>query len=521
LPTFITSVQRMSDGNIFLDLKADPSGMVRALEVVYEKVDKLSKSFERQKEKVEDVDKATAKMAKDADKLISSLLTDTEKYEQELAKLQVMRAKDLLTEEQYARAVSKAKQELWQKNEALKKAEIVTAEIVRESRSWQAAVGDDLFGSITKAGVALMVVQNAQQKINELVEKEQELRRQGGTERERISERLGALQQYTNANEIEGAARGFLKSGRFSVDQAFDIAESLQANSMIGEASSLQNIGSSYLLGKQGFVDYVKSAGAFKQAFKSKAPSSERLLSMALGAAEKAPGQASEVLNWASQAAGNLQMAGFNPEQALALTDITSRVHGEKSIAALTEFGKAVAKDPDLAGKTPEQIVSAVKSRNPNQADLFKMFPDTAIKVWNELSGNVGEYTRSEATVRGYGDTGFGMQRVGAAYGRNAGIQGSQESIGAEQDTRIFRQGEQYFNRTRIRERIDQAVGSALIDIREGAWATGGALPINTSPLSDSSTSLLNIIATATQATASLLQKSEKSAPQSQPQKEQ
>jgi hypothetical protein len=497
----------VAENNVFMSLKADPSGMLNALALVYEALEKNTNAVKKQKTEAEKAADAAKKMTTDAEKAWKNLATNEEKAADKLKQYKEYLEKGIWTQDRYTEAVKRTQ---------------------KATQDWQSTIGGSLFGEITRAGIALQAIQQVQQSITNLVQEEMAARQGGGDKLIALAKKRASLAQYEDAGKLEGMARELIRTGAMAPGQAFDTVEKMKAVDLTDQFAQVKSLGASMLFGEN-FDEYLGAVGSMRTGFKGRVGNVMDITSMALGAGYGAPAKASEVLGYAAKASGVMSAAGFSPEQSLAMADVASRTIGRETGSALESFARAVARNPQLAGKTPQQIIDYVKQNNITGEAFFKMFPDNAARVMTQFQANAADLAESETRVRDYQRRGEGQAAVERAYGRNADVSAAMQTIGAEEDYRTFEQGPAAAARGQILRQGRRAVASGFINsvvapfrptydaIRSAENLTGA----NILPSSGQILEALNAINNGTQETNQLLRAQKEAAPQSQPKTEQ
>lgn len=355
----------MADGNIFLDMKADASGMLRALEMVYTAVEKNTKAVEKQKNTMTDLDK-------EAKRVMQSVMTDEEKRAQKLERINFLREKGKLTEEQYRMAVIGT----------LNAQESLTSQTFKMA----AALG----------GIAAV-----QQTIVAALNAEYELRQKIAGIHESAAGGMGRLMQMASTPEeakrlMAGAQKLRERGAAGSLSQAADLMFTIESAGLGANFDTISRIGATGLF--QDTNAMAASVNQMKQAFGGDAGDFNAILSKSLVGGGMLNATAEQFMAAVSRASGpgGETSLGLSDEQVSAfVTSIGDTVGVTRTpeiaaatLRALTKLG--------YTGKSMEEIRADIAKKNLSPQQLIQFLGESqAAEGYAAFDKNYAKYRQA------------------------------------------------------------------------------------------------------------------------------
>lgn len=345
------------DNKIYVELTGRESKLLDMIRGMNDGISTGTENIEKQK-------KEYSNLEREAQRVINSVSTAQEKYNQTLEKLDVLRAKDLINDQQKALAVAKAKSQL-------DSATIVTAELVEETRKmpplWQ-----EIAGGVTAASIVVSALSAAQQFIVSSLREEVELRKEAARLLQESVKAAGPGAQLGDP-KFEALQRRLFASGAVgSMSDAANLAFSITSGGLQGEEQLLQRMSSTNFV-----TDITKITNSF-DTFKAAMDGTDigsfnDVLSKMLVAAGPVVGEMDQMFEQATEAASDAKKLGISDEELLASITAIAKDRGlGVSGARLTAFYRALTSKDEFKGMSTSQIIGAINAKGFTEGELQK-----------------------------------------------------------------------------------------------------------------------------------------------------
>ncbi len=351
-----------------MSLKADPSGMLNALALVYEALEKNTNAVKKQKTEAEKAAEAGKKMASEAEKSWKALMTNEEKAVEKLKQYKQYLDANIWTQEKY--------------NEALRRT---------------AASQKDSSQSLIEQARNLGAVALAQQTIVGMLNAEFDLRNKIKGIVSSASVGYGQLTQLSNGPQLMQQAQQIrARGGADNLDQAANLAFTIESAGLGKNLDTITRMSSIKM-----FKDIGQLTGAVSQmseAFGPGAGDFNAIVSKGLVGGEPLDMTAETFMNYVAQSAGNGGEfgLGWSDEQVSAFVATLGNKFKTRTpevargtLRALTRLG--------YAGKSPDEIRADLIKRKMNPQQMMQYLGESTAQ--EGVAAWLGDYGRFQGIL--------------------------------------------------------------------------------------------------------------------------
>lgn len=357
-----------SDNRIFVELSGKESKLLDMMREFNTQVDEAAVALAKER-------KEMAALEREAQRVIKGITTDQEKYNQTIERLNLMREKGKLTEEQYGKAAKKSHDDIF-------------GSAKRMPPLWQ-----EIAGGVTVASVAVSGLHAAQRFIVEALEKEVELRKESVRLLQESIRAAGPGAQLGNPQFGALQRRLFASGAAGTMTESADLAFSMMSGGLESEESTITRMSTTNFV--KDVTAITNSFDTFKNAMgESETGSFKDVLSKMLVAAGPVVGEMDQMFEEATKSAQSAKQLGISDEELLASIATVAKSGGLKIAGQrMNAFYRALTEKDEFEGMGTQAIIKSIQAKGMSDGELQKYLGSSeASQGYGILANKQDEY---------------------------------------------------------------------------------------------------------------------------------